>query len=371
MRHSIFALLALCFCLLAFAGCDEELLSALRQYQAGQIDDDQMRAAFAAYQERKAAEDLALLERPAVAPVSVGLEEPCTALLDTSTRGLACLHCTHPAAAEQARSLALTLRASCLQDVAMNYLVDGTFDYDDEALRWQVDALTDHGRRFTIELYLTNGATQRRWKTTPIDAFGVRVSPEKFRERIQHDPEFQYGYQRIVQRVVPFIRYAQNKGARVILTPMLEDNLTNDAFAAMLRLTKDALPADVSAYYARNACSNCYRGTEDEVPTGVVKEVHSVSPYRVPRGGIITNDGQEYRLASEEVDGVEWTLEDLANLRDAASDVGALYLLWSARRQGLPRDLNRGEFLHPDNREYLVPSLEERRALVAHLRGER
>jgi hypothetical protein len=51
----------------------------------------------------------------------------CTSLLDRAPRGLACLHCLHPAAREQSDILVEILSRSCLKQVAINYLVDGSF----------------------------------------------------------------------------------------------------------------------------------------------------------------------------------------------------------------------------------------------------
>ena len=339
-----------------------------------------MARAFRSYQARQEAAETEALAESAAAPETpvkrVAFHEPCenvlrtTGLVNTSPRGVACLHCTHPNAEEQAKILATLLRATCLRNVAMNYLVDGTFAENQELLRWHVDALTENGRQFTSILYLSNGATQRRWRSTPIDAFGVRVSPERFRSRIQNDSALQLEFQGIVRRLVPYIRYAERRGVNVVLSIMLEDNLDREAFLAMLELAQAVLPSDVAVTFSRNVCENCYDGTEPGVPVGVLEEVHTVSPYRVPDGGIVTNDGREYASAVDGDSVGEVSLADLSRLREAADDNGATYLLWSAARQGLPRDLSRGGFRHPDDRDYDVPSFEERREIVHHLRGE-
>ncbi|MCC6932680.1 MAG: hypothetical protein IT292_05445 [Deltaproteobacteria bacterium] len=308
------------------------------------------------------AEDAALIDDTTIV-------ETCTDLKITTPRGLSCLHCNQDGARAQAQAIASILHRSCLKNIAINYLIDGTFSFDAEILYDHITKLTDGDRRLFVYFYLTNGATQRLWRKTPIDALGTKISPDDFRDRILYDTELQGRYRKIVRRLIPFIRYANARGAVVSLIPGLEDNLSNRAFQKLYSLALKELPTDVHVGFGRNACPSCSSGNEEYVPRGLFTEQHTDSRYFQARDGVVTNDGREYSSPIMEVGNARVTLEALKAVRNAATKTNNTFILWSARRQGITQN-SESMLVHPRNRQYAVPTLEERRELIDFLRGD-
>jgi hypothetical protein len=296
----------------------------------------------------------------------------CGRLYSTAPRGLACLHCTQPEAQFQAKQIRSVLEASCLRNIAINYLVDGTFSFDHSFLIDEITSLTSGGRQLFISFYLSNGPAQRRYDTTDIHSFGTKISPEEFRRRIQGDVSLQGEYQIIVDRLVPVIRYARQRGASVGLIPMLEDNLNDQAFQSMVELTLAVVPPELTVGIGRNPCPNCYPGNEAGIPGGVFEEFHTdwsglVSATGRPvSGGIITNDGRDYTSPAQPRPEAETTLNELTTVRDAAGANNNSFILWSAARQGLQH--TGGDFPNPAYRSYSPITNTEQRELVSFLR---
>ena len=291
----------------------------------------------------------------------------CTSLLDSAPRGLACLHCTQPEARSQARQIRSTLLGSCLKNVAINYLVDGTFSFDHAFLLDEITELTSGGRKLFISFYLSNGPAQRRYDTTDIDSFGTHIAPEDFRYRIQHDPILQGEYQSIVDRLVPILRYARQRGASVAVIPMLEDNLSDRAFDAMLELTLAVIPPSISISVGRNPCPGCYDGNGSRIPDGVFEELHTDWRGIGIQNGIVSNDGRNYSSPASGIPlDADTTLDELRAVRDAAGNANNIFILWNAARQGLPT--TSGEFPVPSSRFYAPISSQERSELLSFLR---
>lgn len=296
--------------------------------------------------------------------------DTCSQLIEGPPRGLACLHCNQPEARGQAKILSLLLRRSCLRNIAINYLVDGTFSFDEAFLFEEVEKLTANGRRLFLYFYITNGPSQRSWESTPINAFGVRMSPGEFRYRIQTDPQMQFEYQALTNRLIPVIRYALSRGAVVFLIPALEDNLSNTAFEAMLELALDVVPPDLPVAFGRNPCPNCFSGNEGGVPDGLFLDVHHSSPFISSRDGLVTNDGTDYLYVPNGGGNGVLTLDDLKPIRDSSARTNNVFILWNAKRQGFPGigDDDR-TVKHPSERTYQIPSFAEREAIIEFLRG--
>ncbi len=297
--------------------------------------------------------------------------EACDRLLLGPPRGLACLHCLHPKAQGQAEIISSILLRSCLKNVALNYLVDGTFSFDEGFLLEQIRYLSDEGRNLSLVFYLGNGPAQRRYSSTRINGFGAKISPEEFRGRIHSDPGLQAQYQRLVSRLVPVIRYARQNRARVYLVPMLEDNLDDSSFEKLFELTLDVLGPDSQAAVVRNPCGYvCYDGNSIGLPDGVGDEAHIMVPPINSESVIVTNDGRDYRSPAKGDPGsAVINLADLSMLRDAAAQKGIVFILWDAARQGLPEDYERTQFALPQDRTYKIPSTAEQEELISFLRG--
>ncbi len=275
----------------------------------------------------------------------------CAGLVQTSPRGIACLHCTQPEAAEQADILVGILESTCLKNLTMNYLVDGTFGDDLSPIYEHIARLSDGGRTFFLELYLLNGPAQRRDEAR----FGGDV--ENFRRRILNDASFRGEYQRRVANVIPLLRFARSEGASISLVPMLEDNLTDEAYEALMDLTLQAIPVEIPFAIGRSPCSSCYSGNEDGIPAGVFEEIHSLGPSGGNRVGVATNDGEKYD-----------NLAELRSLRNFARDRDAAFILWDGARQGLVSGPGSGWVRKPAaERDYPIPGEDEQQEIIDFL----
>lgn len=310
--------------------------------------------------------------------VTIAFADPCTSLIENPRTGLACLHCTQREARTQARILAEIMVSACIKNVATQYLVDGTFGYSQAFLAEQIATLTQGERNLFLIFFLANGAAQRNWDTTRIEEFGTKISPAEFRERIQNDKALRDEYRAIAARLRPVAEFAIERGATVGLIPQLEDNLSDAAFQAMLELTLDEL-GDLPVMMGRNKCfapgyprrrEPCVEGSELTVPEGVFPEAHSVGPFALISGGVISNDGIEYESpALGSVDKAQTTLADIKNFKSVAHAAGNTFILWSGLRQGLVGNFQANPFPLPSERTYAIPSSEEREELVTFLRG--
>jgi hypothetical protein len=317
--------------------------------------------------------DRILLMPPEVPLGTLSAYDPCPVLLQGVPRGLSCLHCTQAEANEQSRVIASILFHSCLENVAINYLVDGTFSYDPYVLRDHVDLLSSNGRRPFLFFYLSNGATQRQWDRTTQNSFGVRVRPEEFRNRILTDRSLQEEFRSIVRRVIPIAEYAIGKGAIVSFIPALEDNLDDTSFQKLFDLTLRELPPALPVAIGRNPCPSCYQGNTIGVPSGLFVEEHTVNPYPNIRDGVVSNDGRDYHFDEYSSGNTDrkLRLEDLKQIRNSSSLMNNTFILWSGKRQGL-QNYQPGTTVYPlpSERQYQMPSVQEQAAVLQFLRED-
>ncbi|MFN8392651.1 MAG: hypothetical protein U0136_20325 [Bdellovibrionota bacterium] len=328
--------------------------------QSCQVDLNQL-------QQNQTAAQSAAAAAPSGSSVSrTGVPETCPALIDGPPRGLACLQCMHPRAREQAEQIALLLRRSCLKNVALNYLVDGTFAFDESVLREHIALLTENNRQLYLHLYLSNGPAQRRGGSNSENVFGIGLEPERFRSQILRDPDLQSQFKQLVTRLIPVLRDAEAHGAQVSLVPMLEDNLTKESFAKMTGLIFDALPDDLSVAIGRSPCTGCGTGSDADRPTGVFLESHSIRDASRLTSSLITNDGDAYSFSGG--DGL-LSIQELRSARDEAERRQNVFILWSAERQGFTVGENGQLQRKPaDERNYALISPEEQSMLIDFLR---
>lgn len=290
----------------------------------------------------------------------------CQSLKELPERGLACLHCNHPKARIQSLVLSNVLLRSCLDKPVISWLIDGSFGFDPEYMASEIDKLTLSQRTPTVIFYLYNGASQRKYKTTDVPGFETNTEPSRFRHNIQHDGATRDAYRQMIAARVPLFEHAVNAGARVILVVGLEDNLNDTAFDSLLALTREVVGA-LPVEYARNPCKSCYPGNEGGIPAGVIEEKHTAG-IAYNNSGIVTNDGQCFKFDAEQPSDKERTLDDLAESRDRAGEIGAVYALWSGRRQGLTCKDNRpAGYASPDDRLYATPNEAEQTELIRFL----
>ena len=288
----------------------------------------------------------------------------CTSLIPGPPIGLACVHCSHPNAHEQAMLLARLMRETCRQALTTNVLIDGRFGIQDDFLVQLLSYLSG-SRRAVIYLYLSNGVSQRRLDPFNPNVFGTGTSVESFRSKMIDDAGYRAAYQQVVQRALD-IKRALPATAEVVLIPALEDNFSDSQFRNVLALTQQIGGNEVA--YGRSPCPGCVDGNGDEIPAGVIEERHTASANFSFGGGTVTNDGFPYVAeAGSGVPGL--TLDDLLPLKNQAAALNNSFVLWNAAFQGLPVE---GAVVSgrpdPDARVYASPSPAEFSQLVEFLR---
>lgn len=307
--------------------------------------------------EELSAAELPLTERPDI----------CQTLVVETPRGLSCIHCLNSNAEVQREVFLQILLDTCLKNVALSYLVDGSFGSNFAAIEEDVATLVESGRTPFIHIYLLNGPSQRRYRNTPISGLFTRVSPERFRSKLKSDGVTREQIGELVSNLVPTLNNIVARGGIVSLVPMLEDNLDDESFVALTELVLSALPADLNVSLGRNSCKGCYRGNENGLPNGLFEERHSLGSAATLKDGVISNDGKSVAFGNTR--GI--TLTSLAKTQASAAANNSMFLFWHAPYQGLQVSNGNvtGHALSPQLRSYAVPTSEESAVLVKFLQG--
>jgi hypothetical protein len=291
-------------------------------------------------------------------------EEP---LLDLPPRGLAMLHAMAPEAEEQIVALSEIMLESNLKNLALAVLMGGTFGSNSYVVTRLIEEFNKNGRRCHLLLYLTDGASQRRFKNTAINAFGTRISPEEFRDRIQSDEAFQAEYLRIAEEAVPLLDLNARLGGLSRVVPQLEDNQSDASFGAMWSLIKPVVSTSFNTQIGRNPCVQCWPDNGSEIPDGFFREQHIHGGMPDVTFGVVSNDGMDYFLPGQTSEFQPQT--ELPNLSPAMIESGARgnwFVLWSAKFQGLGAPPIKA----PSERDYALPTQAERETLVSFLRQQ-
>ncbi|MFN8389458.1 MAG: hypothetical protein U0136_04130 [Bdellovibrionota bacterium] len=289
-------------------------------------------------------------------------DSSCEQLIPGAPVGLACIHCLHPNAHEQARALVQIMRQSCRQNLVTNVLIDGRFSVDDAFLTDLLQTLTEN-RNVTVFLYLTNGVSQRLRDPFDPEIFGTGTTVESFRHAIVSDAGFRLAYQHVAQRAVD-VASNVNGNLQVVLVPGLEDNFTDSVFENVLELTREVGGNQV--LYGRNPCPNCADGNGTGIPSGVIEEEHSGGRFHT-RNGMVTNDNTPYRFSFEQGGGT--SIDQMRGLKLGVLGQNDMFILWTASYQGLPVSNNQivGR-PPPDQRNYAYPTSEQAAELIEFLR---
>lgn len=288
-------------------------------------------------------------------PSGSPLPDPATPALFSvpQARGISCLHCLQPEAHAQARELVAIALESKISRVALNVMVDGSFGYDEPFLLEMVDTVLDAGRELDLIVYVANGSSQRRYRSTQIHGFGTSIEPKDFRRRIMTDKALQRQYQGVLFRVAPVLDHAYSRGAVLWVVISLEDNLTEKEALKMRELLELARPAHLPIKFARNPCPSCYAGN-DEKGAGMLRERHAARANFPTTNGIISNDGED--IAPENA---------LASCKRAAQ-LNDVWILWDRCAQGLC-GVN---YPAACDRDYQMPSASDRAYYIKALRCE-
>jgi len=238
-------------------------------------------------------------------------------------------------------------------------LIDGTFTQDFEYLKTIIRRLSVE-RNLTLELYLTNGATQRKFETTTIDAPFVSLSPYAFRELILSDSSRQRVFSAIAAQARDIFQFSsqQNPANQNIVSVMLEDNLDVGAYRKMRELASQQL--DGAASFIRSTCLRCFSAQDrksDADTAGDPREEHSVDRFgELKRGDGFSLDGVGFRYPGESTE-LGLTPEKLKELVSSGYSKGLRFFsLWRHNWQGADAS---GDNPHPTDRNYLPSTPEQ------------
>ena len=287
-------------------------------------------------------------------------------LIDLPPRGLALLHACQPEARRQIEVLSDIVVASRIRRPALNILCSGDFGWDPEFLAALVAKYSQGGRIAHVLFYLANGPAARHWTGQCLDGFGSRLAPETFRRQIVDDPLFRQSFQALVERLAPLLVQIGKAGGQAGIVPQLEDNQSDRSFAAMVDLVRTSLPPGTAVRLGRNPCVGCWPGNEGRVPDRCFLEEHhhaAATDFTV-ENGVVSNDGRTYAIAGEKPGFLPCLpLARLAGVQTRTGTLGSIFLLWSAKYQGLD-----AKGTPPAQRNYAMPTAAEEEQLVAFLR---
>jgi hypothetical protein len=300
----------------------------------------------------------------------------CDTLKVLPPQGLSCLHCTLEKAESQANIISDILIDSCLKNIAITYLVDGSFGSiaDREGfLLSQIEKLTSNDRTLWVYFYLGNGPWQRRWDQEPYNTIAPalsKLSPQYLRSKMHSNKALQVSYQQLIIELTPVLAFAHKRGAQVSLIPFLEDNLDDSTFNLLYELTLDALPVELPISIGRNPCENCFSGNETGITSGIFKDIHTISSKDINSSdGLVTNDGIDFYFSFESSSNAPVSLHELRLLRNAAFERNNAFILWSAKYQGIPsRNSQIHTLSNPKHRAYKTPTNKEKREIIDFFR---
>lgn len=267
----------------------------------------------------------------------------CNTLVDAQPRGIACLHCNQPEAKKQADAIVDILAKSCVKNVAINYLIDGTFGYDEAMMRRHIEKLTEGDRQLHLQLFFINGAGQKFCSTPYSNGFLARMCPNAFDAALS-GTELRPKIRRFAESRRAIVAYALSRGAKVYLAPVLEDEISNKNFYRLLATFRRAY-SGLPVSWVRS--TTLY----DATFRNVRKELHDLGRDSF----VITNDG------------VQVTPTRFAKV--CGTSRKRICIHHSASRQG--RTVGFSRPLPASKRDYKVPSNAEERALIRFLRNGR
>lgn len=302
----------------------------------------------------------------------------CGSLIETSPRGISCLHCLEPRAEASATKLISAISNSCIRNTAIAFALDGSFGTNYNRITRFAKDLKKNGRKVSIHLYFLNGPTNRRADVGLYKGFANNIPPPKLRSLIQGDKAFQNELKIFIKQFNPIIRSLLRQGVSVSLSPMLEDNLDNRSFNSLWRIIKEALPKKIKVKWIRSPCPDCYPGNQSGRPNGFGEEDHrSTLPLRSGTD-VYSNDGWAFIYFTNETlpdtKVIEFWgkkqqalyLDDLTPILKATNNANQMFLLWLSKYQGTL--MGRAQIPVTD-RILPIPSEEEINEISSFLRG--
>lgn len=274
-------------------------------------------------------------------------------------RGYAMLYAMQPQARAVVESHVATLLSAQVREPYIGVLVDGTFKLDLEYLKTVISRLSVD-RNLTLELYLSNGATQRKFETTSIGAPFVDINPVVFRKTFKFDEGLKREFSVIAARARDLFQYSsqRNSANQHLVSVMLEDNLDVNAYRAMRDVAARQL--DGTGSFIRSTCFRCFAKDDPDSDTdtaGDAREEHTVAGMReLRRGDGFTLDGTGFRYPGD-TSSLGSSSDEVKNLiRDGYAKGLRFFALWRHSWQGADAS---GDNPHPEDRNYVVSTPEQ------------
>ena len=294
---------------------------------------------------------------------TVALAQP--HLLDVPPRGIETIPCNLPEARESCRSVVFATFISGVNKPTLNYLVDGSFGFDENAMIEDIELLSRDERKPEVIFYLHSGPGQRNCQSRPVGSgFGSSYleCAGQFSRQMLTDINYQESFRKHISRLRPVIEYAFSRGAKVWIVPSLEDNLNWLVVYTMAAIAARELPVGIKLM--RNAGH-----TSDGVAIpGFGREKHLTNPKQVTfENGFVSNDGVTFTLSKMKKDKFKRrvALSTLGKVQAAAKKKGLGFILWYAPAQGLYAGSTKED---PKKRDYYVLNTAEQIVLAFFLR---
>jgi hypothetical protein len=244
------------------------------------------------------------------------------------------LYAMQPEARPVVEAHVQALLGSRVRQLYIGVLIDGFFGRDFAYLRDVISRLSDEDRSLTLALYLTNGATMRKWKTTPVDELFSRIDPEEFRRQIRWNQRWRTEFLAVAIQARELFRFNQEQGTgnSNVAIVMLEDNLDVAAYRSMREIAAEQVGS--IAGFVRNPCLGCFKGNDDDT-AGDPREEHDLKRFGVlRRGDGYSLDGVGFQYPNSPGDGI--SPEQVKELMQRSFERGLRYVgLWRHDWQGV------------------------------------
>ena len=279
-------------------------------------------------------------------------------------RGYTMLYAMQPEARAVVESHVQTLLAARIREMYIGVLIDGFFGPDFTYLRDVIRRLSTEERSLTVALYLSNGATMRKWREKRFDSLFARIDPDEFRQRIRREQLLRAQFLAVAIQARDIFRYNESLSPSNsnIAVVMLEDNLDALAYRSMRDLAVQEIGA--LADFVRNPCLGCYGGNDDNT-LGDPREEHEIQRFNVlTEGDGYSFDGEGFEYPNTVGSGV--SAEQLLQTMSGAVDKKLRYVgLWRHEWQGVVKGVPNKL---PQVRTYIPPNSDQQLFEIRALR---
>jgi hypothetical protein len=267
-------------------------------------------------------------------------------------RGYTMLYAMQPEARPVVESQIQTLLSARIREMYIGVLIDGFFGPDFAYLKDVIRRLSSEERSLKLVLYLSNGATMRKWRERRFDSLYARIDPEEFRQRIRREQFLRAQFTAVAIKARELFEYNEslNSANSNVAIVMLEDNLDAQAYRSMRDLAVQEIGSLAS--FVRNPCLGCYKGNDDNT-LGDPREEHEYARFGVLKpGDAYAFDGEGFQYPNSPGPGV--SADTVLGMMKSAVDKKLRYIglwrhEWQGVIQGVPNKL-------PRERTFIAPT---------------